>query len=250
MNQSTRYWWRLARWPAAAFLLSAVLLSITDGDLAIARAVFFDSSRMHWIGADSWWVNEVIHTGGRWFMRWVMVATLCLWAGTYVSESLARLRRPAGYFFVSTVLTVGVTGLLKHVTNVDCPWDLVPFGGRFPYVHLFADRPDNLPVAGCFPAAHSSSGYALMGLYFLWLERDRRWARAGLVLGIAAGLVFGTAQQARGAHFLSHDVWSAMLAWCIPLSVYCFGFRCSVWSPGSVASLPSDDLAAVPTRPS
>jgi membrane-associated PAP2 superfamily phosphatase len=226
-----------------------MLLSITDADLRIAHAVFFDSSHMRWAGADNWWINEVIHTGGRWFMRWVMVATLCLCAATYISESLSHLRRSAGYFLVSTVLTVAVVGLLKHVTNVDCPWDLVPFGGQFPYVHLFADRPDNLRVASCFPAAHSSSGYALMGLYFLWLERDQRRARAGLALGIAIGLIFGTAQQARGAHFLSHDLWSAMLAWCIPLSVYCFGFRCCLWPAPRAESLPVEGFAGVPLLP-
>ena len=52
---------------------------------------------------------------------------------------------------------------------------------------------------------------------------------AGLACGIFAGLVFGLAQQARGAHLLSHDVWSAMLAWLIPLSVYAFAFKRRLW---------------------
>jgi membrane-associated PAP2 superfamily phosphatase len=42
------------------------------------------------------------------------------------------------------VLAIGCVGVLKTVTNVDCPWDLVPFGGKFPLVALFADRADAL----------------------------------------------------------------------------------------------------------
>jgi membrane-associated PAP2 superfamily phosphatase len=43
------------------------------------------------------------------------------------------------------------------ITNVDCPWDLRSFGGRFPHVHLFAATPAGLRQAYCFPAAHASS---------------------------------------------------------------------------------------------
>jgi membrane-associated PAP2 superfamily phosphatase len=120
--------------------------------------------------------------------------------------------------------------LLKTITNVDCPWDLLPFGGKFPYEHLFADRPDGLRHARCFPAAHASSGYSLMALYFLARERSVRLARRGLIVGIAAGLVFGFAQQSRGAHFLSHDLCSAMLAWLVPSALYSFAFRRRIWS--------------------
>jgi membrane-associated PAP2 superfamily phosphatase len=82
-----------------------------------------------------------------------------------------------------------------------------------------------LPHARCFPSAHASSGYSLLALYFLWLERSRRRARLGLLAGIGMGLLFGIAQQARGAHFLSHDVWSAMMVWLTCLTLYVYGFK-------------------------
>jgi membrane-associated PAP2 superfamily phosphatase len=34
------------------------------------------------------------------------------------------------------------------------------------------------------------------------------------------GAVFSVAQQSRGAHFLSHDLVSAMIAWLICLALY------------------------------
>jgi membrane-associated PAP2 superfamily phosphatase len=47
----------------------------------------------------------------------------------------------------------------------------------------------------------------------------------GLAVGGLLGLSFGVAQQARGAHFASHDLPSAFLAWIIPLTLYVFVFR-------------------------
>jgi membrane-associated PAP2 superfamily phosphatase len=39
----------------------------------------------------------------------------------------------------------------------------------------------------------------------------RRW----LLLALAAGLVLGLSQQWRGAHFMSHTLWSGWLCWCL-----------------------------------
>jgi len=51
----------------------------------------------------------------------------------------------------------------------------------------------------------------------------RRWLAAAL----AAGLVLGVAQQLRGAHFMSHTLWSAWLCW-----VVAWGIDAG-WAPAS-----------------
>lgn len=197
--------------------------------MTIARIFFFDAAQARWIGADSWAVNELLHTGGRWAIRAVVALALACWIATFVERDWRALRRPATFFTIAAVLSLGVVGLLKTLTNVDCPWDLAMFGGRFPFVELFADRPDALRVGRCFPAAHASSGYALVALYFTFRERHSVLAKLGLGLGVLTGLTFGLAQQARGAHFVSHDLWSAFLVWTITLSVYAFAFRGRLW---------------------
>ena len=222
-------WWRHARWPLGAFVAAALLLALTRFDLTIANALFFDASSHHWRGAGNWWINDVVHTGGRWLVRAVVVLAVAQWVATFLDRSLHGARRPAGYLAVAIVATVAVVGLLKVLTNVDCPWDLQAFGGHFPYVQLFDARPVELRQAQCFPAAHASSGYALMALYFLAYERSRRLAMMGLAAGLLLGLVFGIAQQARGAHFVSHDLWSAFLAWIISLTLYVFAFRARLY---------------------
>ena len=227
--QSLRFWWAHMHAPLAIFALLAGIFAMTRLDVVIARAVFFDSAHAHWIGADSWVINELLHTGGRWAIRGLLALVLAFWIATHIEPAWRELRRPVAYFTIAAILSIGVVGLLKSLTNVDCPWDLAPFGGRFPFVELFADRPDALRIGRCFPAAHASSGYALLALYFMLRERHSVLAKLGLAVGLLAGLTFGLAQQARGAHFVSHDLWSAFLVWTVTLSVYSFAFRARLW---------------------
>lgn len=218
-------WWREVRYVVLCFVPLAMLFALTDLDLTIAHALFFDASRSAWIGAHHWWIEQFLHDGGRWAIRIVVFAALVMWVVSGVTGRWREMRRAVAYFVIATVLAIAVVGLLKVVTNVDCPWDLTPFGGRFPFVALFGDRPDALRAARCFPAAHASSGYALVALYFAARERSRTLARAGLAFGIFCGAAFGLAQQARGAHFMSHDLWSALIVWMTVTAVYVFGFR-------------------------
>jgi membrane-associated PAP2 superfamily phosphatase len=250
---TTELWWRELRIPLALFLLLAPIFAFTMADVSIARALFFDASSSQWIGGESWWINEFLHTGGRWAIRLVAVLTLVFLIVASVDRRLQEWRRPAGYFLLAMVLTIGIVGLLKTITNIDCPVDLQLFGGQFPYVHLFEDRPDALRHARCFPAAHASSGYALVALYFTFRERHRALARFGLGLGVTLGVIFGLAQQSRGAHFVSHDLWSAFLVWALSLTLYAFAFKAQLWTihEASAASgvLPGDWTADERRRP-
>ena len=225
-----RFWWRHARLPLIVLSVIGAALSVSTLDESIAHWLFFDDARMQWVGARNWWVNAFLHDGGRWCIRSMVALSLMLWMSTFLQPRWRDLRRPSLYFTVAMILSIGVVGLLKTVTNVDCPWDLREFGGEFPFVPLFAHRPDGLRHAQCFPAAHASSGYALMTLYFLAYERSRPLAKLGLVTGLLAGLAFGLAQQSRGAHFFSHDVWSACIVWLVSLAVYVFAFETRAWS--------------------
>ena len=45
---------------------------------------------------------------------------------------------------------------------------------------------------------------------------SRAWLRAAL----ATGLLFGLAQQLRGAHFMSHTLWSAWVCWMMAWTLY------------------------------
>jgi membrane-associated PAP2 superfamily phosphatase len=223
-----------------AFAALAAVGAFTHVDLWFAHTLFFDEANMRWLGQDSLLVNEVIHTGGRWLIRVVVLLALAVWVAAHRLPAVRSLQRAAGYLAASMVLSVGAVGLLKVLTHVDCPWDLHEFGGVRPVVALFAHRPAELIAGRCFPAAHASSGYALVAFYFVLREIPGAWRRWALAVAIGAGLTFGLAQQARGAHFLSHDLWSACIVWIIALTVYVYVFDARLLYRASPAADPHE----------
>jgi membrane-associated PAP2 superfamily phosphatase len=211
-----RFWISHAVLPGAAYVLFMMAIVVVDADRHLANAFFYDPEAGRWIGAHTRWAETWIHTGGRDFVRAIALSAVLALVASYFIERLQPLRREAAFVTLAIVLSTGLVGLLKHLTDVDCPWDLAGYGGANPYVPLFGNRPDFLPAAACFPGAHSSSGFALVCFYFL-LRGRLRWAT--LVAGLAVGGLFAFGQEARGAHFLSHDLTSAALVWGVQLAL-------------------------------
>jgi len=219
----TPEFWRLHLWwPLLAFTLVFGVLEVFSLDRVIAREWYFNVSTAQWLGTGNgeWWARGLLHTDGRWVVRGVAAAALVLWGLSFAVARLRPWRRAAGFVLLAMLLATLIVGGLKTVTNVDCPWDLAGFGGHSPYVALFADRPDVLSRAQCFPGAHASSGFALMCFYFVFRDRSRRVARWMLAAGLAVGIAFSIGQEARGAHFLSHDLTSAAIVWFVQLGLY------------------------------
>ena len=178
---------------------------------------------LHWEGGtwalkQSVWLEDVLHRGGRRLSQvaWagLLVATLWRWRSPD-----ATWTRPAARLLLAVFASIACVAALKSLTHMDCPWDLAGLGGQRAYVGLFEARPASMGPAACFPAAHAAGGYAWVALYFFFLHVAPRWRRAGLGIGLIAGLVFGLAQQLRGAHFLSHDVASLAVCWAIACGV-------------------------------
>jgi len=213
--------------PGAIVFLSFAAIESFGLDRPIARALFYSAAAQRWIGAGAgdWWAHQVIHDGGRWLPRSAGAAALFAWIASFLRSRFRPWRRTAGFIFLAIAASIATVGVLKLLTNVDCPWDLAGFGGERPYVALFADRPDWLPRAQCFPGAHASSGFALVCLYFVLRDRSRRLAHWALLSGISIGVVFAIGQEARGAHFLSHDLAAAGIVWIIQVLLYAWLLR-------------------------
>jgi membrane-associated PAP2 superfamily phosphatase len=219
---SVEFWRLHVWWPLFAFTLIFGALEVFSLDRVLAREWYFNVHAGQWIGSGSgdWWAHRLLHTGGGWVVRGVAAAALVLWGLSFAVARLRPWRRAAGFILLSMLLATLIVGGLKLITNVDCPWDLAGFGGHNPYVALFADRPDSLPRAQCFPGAHASSGFALFCFYFAFRDRSRSVARWMLAAAIAVGVVFSIGQEARGAHFFSHDLTSAAIVWFVQLGLY------------------------------
>ena len=102
--------------------------------------------------------------------------------------------------------------LLKGISVTSCPWDLQAFGGVARYVSHWSLLGDG-GAGHCFPAGHAASGFAFVSGYFAFRKHDQVLARRWLTAALAAGFALGIAQQLRGAHFMSHTLWTAWICW-------------------------------------
>lgn len=234
-------------WIAGIILMIAAIVA-RSFDFTIADAFFYDRSAQAWIGANTWWAVDLIHTGGGWLIRLVGLAALLIAAFGSRFPRLKPLQRSAAYVALALVLCTSVVSGLKQISNVDCPRDLAYFSGDRPYVELLADRPDELPRALCYPGSHSSSGLALMAFYFVFLDLRPRLARGLLAAAVFLGAIFSIGQQARGAHFLSHDLASAAIVWFLLLVLdrWLLEFDAPDRAQLTIPNAPAQSLEGVP----
>ena len=198
--------------PLLLFMPALLWLSEMRGDLWLADRLYAWQGHA-WALRDGFFTESLIHETGRRLSALAWLGVVGLYAASWWKPRLRAWRRPLLYLLVAVALGTGAVSALKHVTDIDCPWSLARYGGSRPYLDLFTARPPGLPRGQCFPAGHASAGYAWVALYFFFGRVRPAWRWRGLVIGLAAGLLFGVAQQLRGAHFLSHDLVTLMIVW-------------------------------------
>ena len=196
-----------------ATLAALLAWDASGADLAVTR--LFASARGFAL-RDSVWTATLLHDGGR-LLAWMLL----------VAMVVAALRAPRGRppalpgraerwrWLGVTLLCLLVVPLLKRLSSTSCPWDLAEFGGTARYVSHWAYGQFDGGPGHCFPSGHAVAAFAFFGLYFQWRGHDARRARRWLALVLGAGLLFGVAQLARGAHHISHTLWSAWVCWAL-----------------------------------
>ena len=159
-----------------------------------ASALFYDRAARQFPLRDAWSLAVLGHDA----LKWTMLA---VWMACAAWKPLRR----GALLMLAAALAVTV---LKQSSPYSCPWDLIDWGG--------AAAP---PGPGrCLPAGHPVNGFMLFGLYFALRDSRPRAARAALVAAWAVGLAAGAVQVARGAHFASHVLWTAWVAWAVTLA--------------------------------
>jgi membrane-associated PAP2 superfamily phosphatase len=202
-------------WLALACLPLLLLWDASALDLPVA-AWFGDAGgfalKEHWL------FSAVLHSGAR-LLAWavVLVATLMVWWPRGVFLRIEAARRVQ---FVATALcAVLAISLLKMASSTSCPWDLATFGGAAQHVSHWSWGGMDGGSGRCFPAGHASAGFAFVAGFFAFNHDAPRVARVWLAGALAFGLVLGLAQQVRGAHFMSHTLWTAWICWVIALAL-------------------------------
>lgn len=103
--------------------------------------------------------------------------------------------------------------VLKRINHTSCPWDLAEFGGVAQYVSHWLWGVRDEGGGHCFPAGHASTAFAYLAGWFVLRRSAPRFAGRWLWWALLAGMVLGLAQQMRGAHFMSHTLWTAWICW-------------------------------------
>lgn len=196
-------------WPTLAVTAALVAWDLSGADLWLAGLV---GTPVGFPLRADWTLSRLMHNGGK-VLSWAMV--LWMLAAVWVPVGPWRwLSRPERWQLVLSVLAaVGAVTLFKKFSLTSCPWDLRVFGGVAEHVSHWRWAVADGGPGHCFPAGHASAAFGFVGGWFVWRRRSPAFARGWLLAAMAAGLVLGVGQQLRGAHFLSHTLWSGWLCW-------------------------------------
>lgn len=227
----TRFWLIHLALPLAAAVTALALLEQTSADLWLADR-WFALEGSAWAWRDHWLTYDVIHHHGKQMVIALGLLLLALIALSFRLAGLRQWRLPLTYLLAAMALLPAVIAWFKRISPVPCPWDLARYGGDAGYLRTFEHSFGFTDAGHCFPAGHASGGFALLALYFAAYLYARRPALF-LLPGLLVGSVFALGQQARGAHFLSHDLWTLSWCWFGALGLFLL-FRPGRW-PGSIA---------------
>ena len=163
---------------------------------------------------DHWWMAKIMHAGAR-NLGWVFLVAMLIgiWRPWGALRALATADRVSLFLTVLSAL-LSVT-LIKGFSQTSCPWDLQAFGGAAPYVSHCNLWVSDGGGGHCFPAGHASTGFAFMAAYFGLRQNNAPGAVKWLLVAMCIGFILGISQQMRGAHFMSHTLWTAWLCWTV-----------------------------------
>ena len=224
------------RLPALVSVLGLIALLAWDrssGDLLVAQLA---GSAHGFPLRDHWLLATALHEGGR-RVSWAVAFMLCVGVW-WPLGSLQALDLPRRLQLATGSLAAALfVSALKSVSATSCPWDLQEFGGLAQHLGHWAGfwHADG-GTGRCFPAGHASAGFGFLAAWFAWRPVDPARARRWLLGALLSGLVLGLAQQWRGAHFMSHTLWSAWLCWNVGWAADALR---AAWAPDDRAADPS-----------
>jgi membrane-associated PAP2 superfamily phosphatase len=183
-------------------------------DLQLGDAMFDPVSRSFpW--RENWFAAVFMHVWMKYLFTCMGGAVLIALSANvlFPSSYLSRPMRGKLLVVLAAFITVPLAvGIIKSQSIHHCPWDLLRYGGAAPYLRLFDDLPVNVQPGHCFPAGHASSALWLPAISVFCLPDRPRAALLVFAVALLPGLAMGWVQQMRGAHFLSHTLWSTWIA--------------------------------------
>jgi membrane-associated PAP2 superfamily phosphatase len=163
---------------------------------------------------ENWYLAKLSHSYVKTLIIVFYSVIFFAWLGSFKFQFLKTRRFELGFlFFVSMLCTISI-GILKAHSPHACPWNMtIPTDNGF--IWDFSSENGH-----CFPGGHASSGFALITGYFVYRLSHPKIAYLYLSIGIILGFAMGWTQMMRGAHFLSHNLWTLWIIFFINVVVY------------------------------
>ena len=208
----------------AWLLLAAILLigvfELTPLDTWVSDQLF-DPVTKHFPLQDAWFLETVMH-------QWVKQALLLWGAWLLVRIVLPKKsspdwqyqRRTRQFLLAALIMAPSVVGIMKHYSDRPCPWDSTRYGGKISHILLWESLPAGEQPGRCFPGGHSSGGFATLALVLVARRRSMKAAWLTFAACFSLGMLMGAGQVLRGAHYVSHNFWSAWVAWGVILLLH------------------------------
>lgn len=189
-------------WVAAllGLALAFMLWDATGLDLAVSSLL---GDAKGFALRSNWFLERVMHDGMRW-LAWAMLGILA-WCALLGKDR--ELRKDARWAVAGILIAIMSVQLIKRSSGTSCPWDLQMFGGWASYVSHWNFSLHDYGAGRCFPAGHASVAFGFLPAWAALRHRMLKphWILTGIV---CAGLLLGWVQVMRGAHFISHVLWS------------------------------------------
>ena len=205
---------RLA-WLTVLSLLGILAWDFSGLDMTVMHAV---ASPQGFPWQHNWWLEHLLHDKARQVAGLFYVGVLAMvWLPLGRFKDLSRRQRLE--VCMSVTLSLLLINVLKRLSLSSCPWDLAAFGGLNPYVSHWNWGLSDGGSGRCFPGGHASSAFAFLALSLPWRvspsEQNQRLG-ARIFWGVLMlGVLFGTVQTLRGAHYPSHTLWTGFLCWSV-----------------------------------
>lgn len=202
-----------------AVLILLLIFDPTPLDFAISN--LFYEPEAGFAGKASYVLENILHDWAKQGVIVFGVLAILGFIGSWIRPIWAEWRRPLGYLILAMGVSTSMVTPLKTLTKVHCPWSLVEYGGKETHTELLQKRAPVVEKSGrCWPAGHSSSGFTLFAVFFFLRDRRPRWAHVAFWFAFCLGNLLGMGRVMQGAHFFSHQIWTAGLDWLICLGLY------------------------------
>lgn len=179
---------------------------------------FYDPD-LGWTLHKNFFFTQIIHKGGKVLSGVIYLYFLIRLVWIFKKgERFYDEKKRLSIAIVAGILSLIAVWLLKQITDVPCPWDVMGLGGCQIPVNPFAGAfwGEN----ACWPGGHAGAGFSLLAFFFVYRYNNPRLGLILLVGALALGAIFGFGRMVQGAHFLSHNVSTMLIDWLIPATIF------------------------------